>query len=347
MGLHIGVIGAGGVGGYASGRMALAGEDVTLIGQWPENVDRIKRDGLRLGGTQGEQVAWPTALHLHEVQSLVRRPLDVAFLCVKSYDTPWAAMMMASYLSPRGFIVSMQNGINEECIAGLVGWERTMGVILNTIGVNAVGLGHVVRTTEPGGEAYTVFRAGEPHGRITQRVLEIVRVLSSVDSAAATTNLWGERWSKLVANSISHGLSAATGITSRELLAAAGLRRIIIQLAAEGVRTGQALGYSLVSIYGAAPEVWTAAAAGDPQSVREVDRCLTERLDRVTSEERPSLAQDLLRGRRTEIDYTSGLLIRKAQILGIATPAQEAVLAVVRRVERGELSPGLATIAGI
>lgn len=346
MGLRIGVFGAGGVGGYVGGRLALAGEDVTLIGQWPENVDRIKREGLRLGGTEIEQVARPVALHLHEVQSLVRHPLDIAFLCVKSYDTPWATMMTAPCLSPRGFIVSMQNGMNEERIAGLVGWERTMGVVLSTIGVNAIAPGQVIRTTEPAKEAHAVFRVGEVHGRITQRVTELVRLLQCADNAAATTNLWGERWSKLVANSISHGLSAATGLTSRELLQAGFLRKIITRLAAEGVQVGQALGYSLVAIYGALPEAWTAAAQGDPSSASEIDQRLNERLARVTGGERPSVAQDLVRGRRTEIDYTNGLIVSKARMLGIAAPVQETLLGIVRRIERGDLAPSPATIAG-
>lgn len=347
MGLRIGVFGAGGVGGYVGGCMALAGEDVTLIGQWPENIDRIKREGLCVEDAAQRRIARPAALHLHEVQRLVHRPLDVVFLCVKSYDTPWAATMAACYLSPRGFIVSMQNGMNEECIADIAGWERTMGVVLSTIGVNAVGPGHVVRTTLPAGAAHAVFRVGEVHGRITQRALEIVRVLGRADSATTTTNLWGERWSKLVTNSISHGLSAATGLTSRELLEAASLRRVIIRLAAEGILVGGGLGYSLVSIYGAEPELWVTAANGDEASIAEIDRSLAARLGRVTSAERPSVAQDLLRDRRTEIEFTSGLLVSKAQMLGIPVPTQEAVLAIVRQIERGELKPNPIKVAEI
>ncbi|MBI4203848.1 MAG: 2-dehydropantoate 2-reductase [Betaproteobacteria bacterium] len=347
MNLRIGIFGAGGVGGYVGARMALAGEDVTLIGQWPENVDRIKRAGLHVGGTGREQIAKPAALHLHEVQSLVRQPLDVVFLCVKSYDTPWATTMITPYLSPAGFIVSMQNGMNEESIAAFAGWERTMGVVLSTIGVNAVGPGHVVRTTEPAGSTHAVFRVGEVHGRLTHRVREVVRLLNCADSSVGTANLWGERWSKLVTNSISHGLSAATGLTSREILDSRALRRIIISLAAEGIAVGEALGYSLVSIYGAEPGTWTAAARGDHGSMQEIDLRLTERLGRVTGTERPSVAQDLSRGRRTEIEYTSGLVVSKAQGAGIAVPIQRAVLEVVRQVERGNLVPELTTLARI
>lgn len=347
MGLHVAIFGAGGVGGYIGAHIALTGEDVTLIGQWPENVDCIKREGLRVDGTDLERVARPAALHLHEVQGLARKPIDAAFLCVKSYDTQWAAAMIAPYLAPNGFIVSMQNGMNEETIAAIVGWKRTMGVVLSTIGVNAIGPGHVIRTTEPAGPAYTVFRVGEVHGRVTGRTLEVVRLLSCVDSAAPTRNLWGERWSKLVTNSISHGLSAATGLTSPEILESSSLRRIFVNLAAEGVAAGEALGYSLVPIYGAEPGTWIAAARGDHTGLAEIDARLKQRIGRVTTRERPSVAQDLLRGRRTEIEFTSGLLVRKAHEAGIRVPVQESILDTVRRIERGEITSGSAALAGI
>ncbi len=347
MSLRIGVLGTGGVGGYTGGKLTLAGEDVTLISQQQENAEHIRKEGLRLTDTQGERLTRPVVLHVGEVQRLAGRPLDAVFLCVKSYDTSRVSALIAPFVAPDGCIISMQNGMNEEQIATVAGWQRTMGVILSTIGVNAVGPGHVVRTSMPGGDAHTVFRVGRPDGRITPRVEEVVRVLRAVDSATATTNLWGERWSKLVANSISHGLSAATGLASHELLKAEYLRPVIIGLAAEGVHVGQSLDYALVPIYGAAPEAWTSAAAGDPQYIMEINCSLTERLARLTEQERPSVAQDLLRGRRTEIEHTSGLLVSKAHGLGLAVPAQEAVLGIVRRIERGEMTPDPANLSGI
>ena len=125
--------------------------------------------------------------------------------------------------------------------------------------------------------------------------------------------------------------SAATGLTSHALLGGDVLRPVIVGLAAEGIRVGQSLGYALVPIYGAESGVWMAAAQGDSESAMAINRSLTAQLGRVTERERPSVAQDLLRGRRTEIEYTNGLLVRKAHDLGLAVPLQEAVLGLVRR----------------
>lgn len=339
MSLHIGVLGTGGVGGYVGGRLALSGEDVTLISQRRENVEYIRSRGLRLTDTRGEQLLRPTVFHVSELEKLVVRPFDVVLLCVKSYDTAPMCAVIAPYVAPDGCIVSMQNGMNEEDIARAVGRERTMGVVMSSIGVNAVALGHVMRTSTPGGDSYTVFRVGRPDGTLKTRVEEVVRALSAVDSAVATTNLFGERWSKLVTNSISHGLSAVTGLASLELLTADSLRPLIIAMAAEGVRAGQCLGYSLVAIYGASPEAWRAAADGDRNSSAEINRQLAERLLRLTVQERPSVAQDLMRGRRTELEYTNGLLVAKAERLRLAVPIQKAVLGLARRIERGEIAP--------
>lgn len=344
MGRRIGIFGAGAVGGYIGGVLTLAGQDITLIGQWPEHVEQVKQAGLRLTGTQGDRVALPTIIHLHEVQSLWRRKLDLVFLCVKSYDTAWVATMIAPYLTPTGAIVSMQNGMNEDAVAAVVGADRTLGVVLNTIGVNNVGPGIVTRTTRPGGAAHFVFRVGELDGRKTSRATDIAMLLSSVDSATVTDNLLGERWSKLVTNSISHGLSGATGLTSRGLLSSLALRRIIVRLAAEGVAVGDALGYRLVDIYGTAPAIWTAAAAGDAEALATVEHSLLRRLARLADDERPSLAQDMLRGRRTEIDFTSGLIVARGEQQAIATPMQAAVLEVVQQVERGDTVAGPETL---
>ena len=135
------------------------GHRLTVIDPWGDHIEAIKRDGISMAGTQGEAIARLNALHIHEVQTLVRRPVDVAFIAMKSYDTEWATLLIKDYLSPSSYAVSLQNGINEERIAKHLGWGRTLGCIASTIGVSLVAPGHVVRTYQPGGAAYTIFRA--------------------------------------------------------------------------------------------------------------------------------------------------------------------------------------------
>jgi 2-dehydropantoate 2-reductase len=327
--------------------MARAGEDVTLIDPWPEHIEYIKQHGLQLSGTQGEHTVRVKALHVHEVQRLFRTPVDIAFICTKSYDTEWATMMIKQYLAPSGFVVSLQNSINEERIAAIVGWGKTVGCIASTIGVDAFKAGHIMRTVQPGGAAYTVFRVGEVHGRPTPRVQEVARLLSTVDSAKVTTNLWGERWSKLTHNSMTNGVSASTGLTGKGMIECEMTRRLAIKLAGEAIRVGQALGYELELIRGMPAATWVAAAEGQPQALEEIETSLLAATKRMTEAGRPSTGQDILKGRRTEIDFINGLVAAKGDEVGVPAPTHAALTELVKRVERGEIEPKPENIAGL
>jgi hypothetical protein len=125
------VVGAGAIGGYTGGNLAHNGFDVTLIDPWPEHVEAIRRDGLALEGITPDEfvLARPKTLHLTEIQRLAKeRPIDIAFISMKSYDTEWATTMIRQYLAPTGYVVSLQNCINERrqpCRLGQDGRARS------------------------------------------------------------------------------------------------------------------------------------------------------------------------------------------------------------------------------
>src|SRR5437899_11026925 len=168
----IAIVGAGAVGAYAGAHMVQAGEDVTYIDPWPENVEAIRGEGLRITHIREVEpcTVKPRALHLTEAQQLAKEaPIDIAFVCMKSYDTAWATTLIKQYLAPGGYVVSLQNCMNEETIAGIVGWGKTLGCIASVIGVELCEPGHVRRGAGRGGKEHTVFRVGEVHGRINER----------------------------------------------------------------------------------------------------------------------------------------------------------------------------------
>jgi len=136
---RIAVVGTGALGGYVGGYLAHHGHDVTLIDMWPEHIEAIRARGLELDGITPEErftVTRAKTMHLTEVQSLSKQqPIDVAFVSVKSYDTEWATTLIRPYLAAGGCVVSLQNCMNEERIANLVGWGKTLGVISSLISV--------------------------------------------------------------------------------------------------------------------------------------------------------------------------------------------------------------------
>ena len=350
MGKRVAIVGAGAVGGYTGGQMARNGVDVTFIDPYPAHVEAMRTKGLELTGvSEQEHYTVPVkAMHVTEVQSLAKQdPIDIAIISTKSYDTEWAAALIKQYLAPEGFAVSLQNCVNEERLAGVVGWGRTVGCIASTISVELKEPGLIQRNVPIRGEKYTVFRCGELHGRITKRVEELVDWLRYADSAKATDNLWGERWSKLVINSSHNGLSACTGYSGNDMCTVEAPRRLSIRLAAETIRVGRAHGFNLETIKGHDADTWVAAADGNAAALDEVETSLIESAKERGDDQRPSMGQDMAKGRRTEIDFLNGLVVEKGREAGIPTPANAGIIEAVKKVERGEAAQSPDRIANI
>ncbi|MBV8495017.1 MAG: 2-dehydropantoate 2-reductase [Alphaproteobacteria bacterium] len=338
------VVGAGAIGGYTGGNLAHNGFDVTLIDPWPEHIEAIRRDGLALEGITPEEfvLARPKTLHLTEVQHLAKeRPIDIAFISVKSYDTEWATMMIRQYLAPSGYVVSLQNCINEERIAALVGWGKTAGAIAAILSAELYAPGKIRRTGAKNPPSHEVYRVGEVHGRLTKRIEELGAIIRTVDTCKVTDNLWGERWSKLCVNGMHNGVSAASGLSGNDIRQDERIRRLIIRLGGEGVRVGQALGYRLEDIAGQDAEKLARAAEGDRAALDEVESLmLALRNSQQRSEhQRPSMGQDMQKGRRTEIDFINGVIVERGRAIGKPVATHEKLIAAVKKVELGQAPP--------
>jgi 2-dehydropantoate 2-reductase len=247
----IAVVGTGAVGGYIAAHLAAASHDVIAIDGWPEHVEAMRSEGLRVVGMVPSE-SFQTrirAMHVTEVQGLAKGPaIDVAIVSVKSYDTAWATALIAPHLAPDGYVVSAQNGINEERIAAVVGWGRTIGCVVgNNFAVDLIEAG-IVKRTMPRDLSVKSLELGEVHGRVTPRLKELAEMMRCVDTCSTTSNLWGVRWSKLCVNGMRNALSAVAGMSGNERDSHDEVRRISIRLGSEAVRVGQALGYDLESM---------------------------------------------------------------------------------------------------
>jgi 2-dehydropantoate 2-reductase len=216
------------------------------------------------------------------------------------------------------------------------------------ISVDMFDAARIRRTAAKGGDKHTVFRIGEVHGVITGRIRELVGMFSRIDSAKAVTNLWGERWSKLAQNGMRNGVSAVTGLTTPQCDLNTEIRRYAIQLGAEAVRVAQALGYELEKIGGVMPGQFALAAEGNADAMAEVEQHLISRTkaNPRADMQRPSMAQDIGKGRRTEIDFMNGYIVDKGRMMGIPTPAHEKLVDLVRKIERGDLDASPSHLGG-
>jgi 2-dehydropantoate 2-reductase len=315
--MRIAIIGAGAIGSVVGGLLTRAGRDVTLIDQWPEHVEAMKRHGLRLSGTCGEHVVPVRALHLHEAQAL-EAPFDAVFIAVKAYDTEWATALGVRHLAPEGMVVGFQNGVNDDRIAAIAGRERTLGCVI-TMGAGLYEPGHALRTDRN----RIGFTVGELHGQETERVRRLASLLEDVAGARVTTNLMGQRWSKLAVNCMANPLAGLSGLGSAEVRSEPEPCQIAIQLAAEVIQVGQALGREIEPLFGIAPHRFLEAAAGRGRAEVMAELAAGAR---ALAGGRPSLLQDVLRGRRTEIDALNGYVVGEGRRVGVKTPFNEAVV---------------------
>jgi 2-dehydropantoate 2-reductase len=334
---RIGIVGAGAIGSVVGGMLAKAGRDVTLIDQWPDHVTAIRKNGLRLSGTCGDHTIKVKALHIHEAQS-VREPFDAVFISVKSYDTEWATQLGVQYLAvPDGVVVDFQNGINDERVAAVAGRERTLGCVI-TIGAGMYEPGHAMRTdTNSVG-----FKIGELDGKETSRARELAQIMNSVAPSKTTTNLWGERWSKLAVNCMANPIAGLSGLGSSEVRTDPSARRIAIKVAGEVITVGRALGYEVEPIFGIPAQRFVDGAAG--KDLEELETDMAAGAGSLAGG-KPSFLQDVLKGRRTEVEYLNGYVSEQGKKAGIRTPFCDAIVKTVTSYPVGTLKPDKKNLA--
>jgi len=348
---HIAILGAGGIGGAIGAYLSRAGRDVTLIDQWAEHVAVMQSQGLTLTDVRERFTVPVRALPLSDVNRL-RRPFDIVLLCVKCYDVIWSAHLIKPYLAPKGYVLPVMNALNDEIVAQVVGYPRTVGCV-TAISAGLYEPGRVVRTDPLTTHAFTV---GELSGVITQRVRQAVEMFSALGPSEATANIWGARWAKMVWNCMGNAMAGLLGPqatlspTEREL---EGLIRA--QAAAEAVRVALAQGIALEPFEGLALETFAEAetraqlgAVATQIAWAGGQRALTaEQVARLGAPGRASLLQDVIKGRRTEVDYLNGHIVALGQALDVPTPMNAAITARVHQVEEGLTQPGAEHLAAL
>jgi len=328
-------MGGGAIGSYVGGWLAHGGLDVALVDGWAAHVDKIKAEGLNVRGPHDPFNQKVRAYHLHEASGL-KEKFDIGFVAMKSYDTEWSTHYIKRFLKPDAVVVSAQNCWNDPMIASIVGEERTIGLIMSAIQVALWEPAGVERFGAMARDrGHDVFRAGTLDGSITPEVGELVERLDAIDGARATRNLLGERWAKLAQNCMGNPTSAMTGMTVPDMAASATARKIQIHLGRESALVGRALGYEVTDFGGEPAETW--ATADRAEVFAGLDAALAKRAS--DKPWRPSMAQDVVKGRMTEIDYMNGYVVERAKEAGIETPVSAATTRAVREIDAGTLKP--------
>ena len=337
---RIAVYGAGAFGSLIAGYLMRAGHEVTVVDPWYPHMVAIQKHGLRVIDQEGEFSAPIRALHHDQLSQAA--PIDILFLAVKSLDTEMVARYVAPYLSPEGYIVSAQNSLNEEVISSVVGAERTVGLAASGIMCAVYEPGLLLRHSLVRNK---IFQVGELDGNLTPRLEELVRLLENVAGTDITKDIWGALWTKMAVNCMGNGLAGLVGTVGKLLSEDPIARRIRMHIGREVVLVGEAHGITLGNIRGIAPECFKDLDGAGGKTIEEAWLSTPPSPIVGSQPHRPSLLQDVMKGRRSEVDYLNGLIVRKGVTVGIPTPVNQAMVDVVHRIDSGELEPGPGNLA--
>jgi len=295
-GCKIAVMGAGAVGCYFGGMLARAGHEVVLIAR-PGHVAAIAKHGLRLQTTSfDEQVHLAASSEPSAAQGA-----KLVLFCVKSTDTETAGALLQPHLSPDALVLSLQNGVDNAERLRTVLPRHAVAAAVVYVAVEMAGPGHV-----------------RHHGR-GELVLEPANASEAAAQALIragvpteiSDNVRGALWSKLVLNCAYNAVSAITQLPYGKTVAGEGIRDVMRDVVAECLAVAQLDGVQVV---------------GDvPAAVAKLADSMPGQFS--------STAQDLARGKRSEIDYLNGLIVRRGAALGVATPANRVLWALVKLLE--------------
>ena len=322
----IAVLGAGAIGSSLGADMTEAGYDVTIVDQWPAQVETLKADGIRVQMTDREVHVPVRALHLCDLAS-ARLTFDIVFLAVKSNDHRWLAEFIKPYLRPDGVLVPTQNGFNDDSIAEVLGRNRVVGCAME-LSAEIFTPGRVKRNTT---RKTTWFALGELDGYSTPRVKELAEILGNVGRVDITGNIYGAKWTKLIANTMTMGPFGLTGLGNRDAAALPGMFDVSVSLGRESLAVGTAMGLRIEPIFGLRADEF--AGTGDENLITAMKTLLGH-----ISNGRTAPIHDHMKGRTSEMEYIPGVVCRKGKELGIPTPFNDAVVALDREINAGTLA---------
>ena len=296
--MKVAVMGAGAVGCYYGAMLARAGHEVVLIGR-AQHVEAVERDGLRLQTRQFDERVGRPRLSASVDPAAVAGAQLVLF-CVKSPDTESAGASIGPHLAADALVLTLQNGVdNAERLRGAIAQEVAAAVVY--VATEMAGPGHVRHH----GRGELVIEPSS-QSEAMARLLIAAGVPTEVSA-----NVRGALWAKLIINCAYNALSAISQLPYGRLVAGAGVRDCMRDVVAECMAVAQADGVTL------------------PPDIEQAVHRIAESMPGQYS----STAQDVARGKRSEIDHLNGLVVKRGEAVGVATPANRLLHTLVKLLE--------------
>lgn len=294
----VAVVGAGAVGGYFGGMLARAGVPVVLIGR-ASLVDAVNQSGLCLDTIHFQETVHPQA----SSDLSAAAGAEVVLFCVKTTATATTAKQLAELVSKDAVIVSLQNGVNNaEEIRAASGIDALPAVVYVAASVPAPG--HIKH----------LGRGDLVVGIQDARSAKIAKLFNDAKiPCRLSDNIEGELWTKLIWNCALNAVSGLGRVTYGEIIASADAKQVVEAVVYETLNVARAKGIHPPGL-------------GDPRAALAGSFKIAEQM----SGTRSSTAQDMERGKRTEIDALNGYVARVGKELGVPTPVNHALYTLVK-----------------
>jgi len=310
--MRVAIVGAGAVGGTIAALLSRAGHEVTITARG-EQLRTILDNGIALTGAWGDFTA-----RVHATDTLDRTP-ELAIVTTKAQDAEAALRQNAEFLDGITVVI-VQNGLDALRVAQRVLPDADVIGALALYAASYLSPGTVSVTTD----GITAI------GGSVSGTLFVERVLGAVMPVTVASNFEGAQWTKLVVNHI-NALPAITGFSAQEIISDRRLRRIMTESMREAVRVGLALGIEFEKVQGLSGTLLKLLVRLPVYVGQLIPLAMKARMGQTPNP--GSTLQSIRRGQVTEIDYLNGAVVAAAERVGIATPVERELVAMVHKVE--------------
>ncbi len=314
--------GAGAIGGTIGAYLARAGQEVLLVDTVAEHVAAMRDTGLSIVGPI-ETFTQPVVA---SVPAEVSGRFNRILLCVKAHHTEIAAQQLAPHLAEGGYVASFQNGLNEFVIGRVIGLPNVIGAFIN-FGADYLEPGRILF----GGRGACVL--GELDGAATPRLAALHTLLTAFEPAAVMTpNILGYLWGKLGYGALLFA-TALTDDSIADVLDDRASRPVLTRIAREVMAVAAAKGIAPEGFNGFDPAAF--GACGTEASVAASMAAMVAH-NRKSAKSHSGIWRDLaVRKRKTEIDAQIGPVLAEGAAVGIATPVNARLVAMIHEIEAG------------
>ena len=330
--MRVAIYGAGSLATILGAFISKAGVPIELINRNKAHVEALQTKGAQVVGTMNFNQ--PVVAYTPDQMS---GEYDILFLMTKQQHNAEVVQMLKGFLASDGVLVTFQNGLPEMQIADVLGEERVLGCTV-AWGATMQSPGVCELTSEPDALSFSLGAVSEKKSKHFTKVKELLEKMGTVD---VEENFLGTRWSKLLINAAFSGMSAVLGCTFGEAAGPKASRRIVQKLIKECIDVCQVGGIRIEPVQG-----------------KDIVKLLnyTNALKRAFSffiipiairkhaKLKASMLQDIEKGKLPEVDAINGAVSEYGRKVGFPTPANDKVVEIIHRIEKGELKPDFSNL---